>query len=222
VKDSFLHGSNGRLACLAAEGAEEERVAAQRQVSAACDSAASESSLLLGLCLRLTPCCRTPKDGRPANRTVVFRGFLGETETLTFVTDARSSKVQEVDHDDRAEACLYLPITREQFRVSGRLQVVGHACADSGLLDARRAAWERMSEGGRAQFAWPHPGLPRLEEDEGGAAVGSAVPLDAAPLDTFCLVLLAPEEVDWLSLKSNRRMAHRKHEGGWQAEELNP
>jgi hypothetical protein len=23
-----------------------------------------------------------------------------------------------------------------------------------------------MSEGGRAQFAWPHPGLPRLEEGD--------------------------------------------------------
>ncbi len=28
-------------------------------------------------------------DGRPANRTVVYRGFLGETDKLTFVTDIR-------------------------------------------------------------------------------------------------------------------------------------
>lgn len=28
-------------------------------------------------------------DGRPANRTVVFRGFLDDTDTLTFITDTR-------------------------------------------------------------------------------------------------------------------------------------
>ena len=28
-------------------------------------------------------------DGRPANRTVVYRGFLAESDVLTFVTDAR-------------------------------------------------------------------------------------------------------------------------------------
>ena len=28
-------------------------------------------------------------DGRPANRTVVYRGLLGESDLLTFVTDAR-------------------------------------------------------------------------------------------------------------------------------------
>ena len=28
-------------------------------------------------------------DGRPANRTVVYRGFLWDTDALTFVTDRR-------------------------------------------------------------------------------------------------------------------------------------
>ena len=29
-------------------------------------------------------------DGRPANRTVVYRGFLWDTDAITFVTDIRS------------------------------------------------------------------------------------------------------------------------------------
>jgi pyridoxamine 5'-phosphate oxidase len=29
------------------------------------------------------------QDGRPANRTVVFRGFLQDSDTLTAVTDVR-------------------------------------------------------------------------------------------------------------------------------------
>ncbi|GIL90851.1 hypothetical protein Vretifemale_18572 [Volvox reticuliferus] len=34
------------------------------------------------------------QDGRPANRTVVFRGFLADDDDcLTFVTDSRSRKV---------------------------------------------------------------------------------------------------------------------------------
>lgn len=32
--------------------------------------------------------------GRPSNRTIVFRGFLGDGDELTFVTDARSTKAR--------------------------------------------------------------------------------------------------------------------------------
>ena len=35
-------------------------------------------------------------NGKPANRTVVYRGFLGETAKVTVVTDLRSSKVEEL------------------------------------------------------------------------------------------------------------------------------
>ena len=31
-------------------------------------------------------------DGRPANRTVVYRGFLADSDTVTFVTDSRCVK----------------------------------------------------------------------------------------------------------------------------------
>ena len=62
-------------------------------------------------------------DGRPACRTVVFRGFLGGPEDtaedasrLTFVTDARSEKVGELGQQPACELCWYLPGTREQFR----------------------------------------------------------------------------------------------------------
>ena len=58
-------------------------------------------------------------DGRPANRTVVFRGFLDETPQLTFVTDSRSPKVAELSHSPWAEVCWYFPVTHEQFRIGG-------------------------------------------------------------------------------------------------------
>ena len=56
------------------------------------------------------------EDGRPANRTVVFRGFLWETEKLTFVTDSRSCKVQEVAKNPWCELAWYFPDSREQYR----------------------------------------------------------------------------------------------------------
>lgn len=55
-------------------------------------------------------------DGRPACRTVVFRGFLGDSDKLTFVTDGRSAKVGELAAQPACELCWYLPETRDQFR----------------------------------------------------------------------------------------------------------
>ena len=68
-------------------------------------------------------------DGRPANRTVVFRGFLGDSERITVVTDIRSAKARELDGAPWAEACWYFPMTREQFRLGGRAVVVREGSA---------------------------------------------------------------------------------------------
>ena len=48
----------------------------------------------------------------------------------------------------------YLPITREQFRVSGRLRLVGPGATEAAAAE-RRAAWGRMSDSARKGFAWP-------------------------------------------------------------------
>ncbi len=38
-------------------------------------------------------------------------------------------------------------------------------CLCARLRQARTNAWRRMSEAARSQFAWPVPGIPRLEGD---------------------------------------------------------
>lgn len=168
-------------------------------------------------------------DGRPACRTVVFRGFYDEFAGgladrpwhLTFVTDARSKKVDEVAQSPFAELCWYFPGTREQYRISGTLEIVSSAHPDPVLLKARVNAWKRMSDGGRAQFAWPQPGLPRLEEHE--HLYKDAPPTDPEiPLEAFCLVILAPEEVDHLQLRENERQLHCMREGEWVRAQVNP
>ncbi|MBE9113947.1 pyridoxamine 5'-phosphate oxidase family protein, partial [Nodosilinea sp. LEGE 07298] len=93
-------------------------------------------------------------EGRPANRTVVFRGFLPDTNSLTVVTDQRSAKVTDIAAHSWAEACWYFTETREQFRLAGPIQVVG-AAADSALTEARQKAWDSLSDNARQQFYWP-------------------------------------------------------------------
>ncbi|GLC37496.1 hypothetical protein PLESTB_001753700 [Pleodorina starrii] len=167
------------------------------------------------------------EDGRPANRTVVFRGFLSDDDdSLTFVTDSRSRKVQEVAANPAAEVAWYFPQTREQYRIAGNLVIVDSASADSALQQARTRTWSAMSDGGRQQFGWPQPGRPRAAEDPEAwnqPAPGSQDP----PLDTFCLVVLRVEEVEQLLLRSNERFRYSrdvKQDGSmaWAEESINP
>ncbi|GIL57782.1 hypothetical protein Vafri_12929 [Volvox africanus] len=167
------------------------------------------------------------QDGRPANRTVVFRGFLADDDdSLTFVTDSRSRKVQELAVNPAAEVAWYFPQTREQYRIAGNLVVIDAAHVDNALLEARARVWSAMSESGRQQFGWPHPGRPRAAEDPEAWNNPAPGPQDP-PLDTFCLVVLRVDEVEQLLLRSNERFRYSKaiKEDGslaWAEESINP
>ena len=160
-------------------------------------------------------------DGRPANRTVVFRGFIEYTNQLKFVTDARSQKAVEIEHQPWAEACWYFPITREQFRITGSLKLVGGYDRDSVLQQARASSWQELSNAARLQFAWPHPSKPRAD-----AAAFKPQPLDAVePLADFCLLLLDPVQVDHLELlpdTQNRWLYHQDSDQSWSTQAINP
>lgn len=160
-------------------------------------------------------------DGKPANRTVVFRGFLDSTNQLKFVTDARNEKAEQIDQNPWAEACWYFPNSREQFRLSGMLTLVRNTHPDEMLMKARQIAWQELSESARVQFAWAHPGKPRAD-----AAAFSPAPSDSqAPLPHFCLLLLEPNQVDHLELKGdpqNRRRHLCGADRAWTTEEINP
>ena len=75
--------------------------------------------------MRLVQLATVRPDGRPAIRTVVFRGFLDDPRKLAFATDSRSAKRAEIEANPRGEICWYFPETREQFRVSGMLALIG-------------------------------------------------------------------------------------------------
>jgi len=138
-------------------------------------------------------------DGHPANRTIVFRGFLNDTNQLKFVTDSRSDKRSQILTQPWGEICWYFPKTREQFRLLGFLTLVDAEFADSTLLQARTQQWQDLSDAARSQFAWPHPSHPKADAD----AFHSSAPDVSNPLPNFCLLLLNPTQVDHLELRGD-------------------
>lgn len=159
-------------------------------------------------------------DGRPANRTVVFRGFLDNTNQLKIITDARSEKAEQIDQNGWSEACWYFPKTREQFRLSGQLTLVCENCSNAQLLDARTRSWQELSDAARSQFAWSFPGAPR-----DAAGFNSAPPDPLTPLSHFCLLLLDPTQVDHLELRGdpqNRSIYSFSDAIGWSMQAVNP
>ena len=176
-------------------------------------------------------------DGSPANRTIVFRGFVGEQfccktdsikkdlhDTLQFVTDRRSEKAIEIGHQALGEVCWYFPKTREQFRLRGRLTLVTAETAndpDVPLQEVRSHLWQALSDNARIQFAWPYPGQPRAESTE----FQPQQPDERHPLPDFCALLLHPSAVDHLELRGDpqNRWHYRLDEtSGWQQQAVNP
>ncbi len=160
-------------------------------------------------------------DGTPANRTVVFRGFLDETNQLKIVTDARSQKVKQISALPHGEVCWYFPITREQFRLQGPLTLVDSYTPNRALQQARCREWQQLSDSTRRQFSWPDPAAPCGDRDDFSPPV-----LDTTqPLPQFCLILLNPITVDWLELRSephNRWFYQLNGDRTWSQQAINP
>jgi pyridoxamine 5'-phosphate oxidase len=161
-------------------------------------------------------------DGRPANRTVVFRGFLEPTQQLKFITDRRSEKIGQILAQPWGELCWYFPNSREQFRLSGKLTLVQADCADPELAKARHSQWQDLSDAARAQFVWPNPGKPRAEAE----LFNLPSPDPAQPTPNFCLLLFDPTQVDHLELRGepqNRCLyQYQPATAEWTMESVNP
>ena len=162
-------------------------------------------------------------EGYPANRTVVFRGFLDEQENrLQIITDSRSAKIQDIEYQTRAEICWYFTKTREQFRIKGSLQLVTATEADSHLQQARHKTWHNLSDAARSQFAWPTPAQPVADK----SAFEVSPQLTAnSPLENFCLLLLTPQKIDHLQLRSDPQQRYwyiLQDDQTWLTQQVNP
>jgi pyridoxamine 5'-phosphate oxidase len=151
------------------------------------------------------------QDGRPANRTVVFRGF--ENSSLIFTTDQRSEKIAQLSQNAWAEACWYFPETREQFRLLGQCKII-HEQQEA----LRIKMWQTLSPASKQSFTWPASGqsLSSLESYQ--------YPIPELLLDNFVLLLLQPIQVDILDLrpKPHQRRVFSLSKDLWAVEDVNP
>ena len=100
------------------------------------------------------------EDGFPACRTVVFRGFLPFSDgdvALKMITDARSSKVAQIQNSPKCEMVYWFGKSSEQYRISGELQLVS-GTEDGGIEDkelfvARKQQWGNLSDSAREQVS---------------------------------------------------------------------
>jgi pyridoxamine 5'-phosphate oxidase len=160
-------------------------------------------------------------DGTPANRTIVFRGFLAEHDTLQFVTDRRSEKAEQIHHQALGELCWYFPKTREQFRIFGKLTLIVADTSELSLQTIRQTLWQSLSDSARLQFAWPHPKQDRAD----APAFQAETPDNRAPLPNFCALLLNATQVDHLELRGepqNRWLYHLNAASQWTQRAVNP
>ena len=168
-------------------------------------------------------------DGRPANRTVVFRGFLDQPDGLgwnglKFICDRRSAKVTELGANPWVEFCWYFPKTREQFRLAGKMAIALDEQGDLGPV--RQKTWEAISDNAKLSFYWPEPGEVRAEQTAFDPQPNlPAVEQSACPPNDFVLLVLQPLEVDHLELRGepqNRWRYSQDQELVWRCIEVNP
>jgi pyridoxamine 5'-phosphate oxidase len=160
-------------------------------------------------------------DGRPANRTVVFRGFLPESNQIAIITDCRSQKISQIEQNAEAEICWYFPKTREQFRLGGTLYVVDAGHLNASWQSAYNKTWQTLSQAARAQFYGVAPGQPCSSEP---LETEPKTDSDSIPA-SFRLLVFEPKDLDYLDLKTHPHN-HRRHwldqDGAWQTESLTP
>ena len=164
-------------------------------------------------------------DGTPANRTVVFRGFLTGTNQLQIITDRRSEKITELAKQSQAEICWYFSKSREQFRLLGTLSIIDAQEIEPTRQKAREKVWREISDNARAQFSWPTPKAPRTAAEDSLFISTLSLEQQTEPSVNFCLGLLQAREVDHLQLKPRPQQRHYyiySPEQTWLTEAVNP
>lgn len=165
-------------------------------------------------------------------------------------TDARSQKVAEQQQAQpssalkTAELVWWFPKTSEQYRVRGKLLLIGDSNQnkeedddddDRALIIARKELWGNLSDPARESFLDPlTPGAPY---DDGGGADAEATKSGISkggrdkdgkvlpPPSNFLLMLLDPFYVDYLNLTGEQYRQMDRRDGttdGWSQQRVNP
>lgn len=156
---------------------------------------------------------------RPAVRTVTVRFFMDDGRLL-ITSDMRNEKVMELAANPACELCWYFTESREQFRLSGRAQVIDAAQAglEAKLDGALQRTWSERSVKSQQSITWPQPKrhLESIERFE--------LPAPSKPPVQMALILIDVGSVDYLDLTSNphQRVLFTKLGGQWMPRAVNP
>ena len=158
-------------------------------------------------------------DGKPRNRTIVFRGWVDSSQQLKFVTDQRSEKIPQLQQHQWVEVCWYFTKSREQFRISGTMKIVDHQSQSTKESDLRTQSWQQLSSKAQAQFYWPSPGQKRSP-----ISAFEGIEPATTPPNNFSLLLLTPQKVEHLQLRGEpqNRTLYQLEDSEWIKSELNP
>lgn len=158
-------------------------------------------------------------DGHPSVRIVLFKGL--HEDQLTFYTDHRGRKAQELTHNPHAAATFWWDVLERQVRFEGSVaplpravsaayfasryrgsQLAAHTSRQSAVVDSRDTLDARLAET-EARFA---DGPVPLPDHWGGYG-------------------LRPNVVEFWQGRGGRfhdRLRYRRTEGGWQIDRLEP
>ncbi|MEB3225209.1 MAG: Npun_F5749 family FMN-dependent PPOX-type flavoprotein [Synechococcus sp.] len=161
-------------------------------------------------------------EGKPSNRTVVFRGFREKSNDLKIITDQRSEKLSHFQACPDTEIAWYFTKTREQFRLSGHILSITADDVTSPLYPERTQTWQSLSDAARAQFLWPQPG------DRRSANPADFQPIQVnnlEPVPNFVLLIFQVTGVDHLELRGepqNRFLYRLTVAQTWEKLSVNP
>lgn len=110
--------------------------------------------------------------------------------------------MEEIKANPNAEANWYFMVTRQQYRLRGKLSLVTKDAESQFDLDERVAAWRRMSDSGRAAFLRSQ--VPESEDEERSLNRPASSHADAPVGDTFVLARFKVDEVELLDLIADK------------------
>lgn len=135
--------------------------------------------------------CTVDAARRPQARTLVLRQVDSVMRTLTFHTDVRSPKWQEMMANPQVTVLGYARQTRQQLRLQGRVELYAQES------DIALAAWSRLPAHTRKTYRGGPPG----EETESEPQAAPPATTDEAGRPHFGVVVMRVSELDWVQLQ---------------------
>ncbi|GFQ00565.1 pyridoxine/pyridoxamine 5'-phosphate oxidase 2, partial [Phtheirospermum japonicum] len=132
-------------------------------------------------------------------------------------------QIDDLKHCPFAEICWYFTESWEQFRISGPVDLIDGTNPDPVKLQQREKSWFACSVKSRMQYLAPTPRVSILDQPPTQPA---SLDPSVGPVDAFCLLVLDPDQVDYLNLKSNERLIFSSGQGVdgvrlWTSEKVN-